>query len=452
MLTLLDPVDRQIQDFVNFLKANNKWLADLLVFSHRTKRKKKFTYIDPLNEKKTPVNFLKLADGSTYLVIRSILLGEGSVSKVYPLIPIVFVHDQNRNLVAKLQFSKLLAVRCNVTSTTTEVNEAEIQAYKIATGQKYPLPSIHTSKRAWFFPRLKEFFPMAYIPVMDLDEFIEKTSPNYIDLLTAHSVTRIEMEVKLIDLLFIAFEIIKSLAEFHLNGLIHRDLKLNNIRIYCEDEKFKIRIIDFNYMVKKDYLLPRNHLWSTPLYHDIQDSLNIHTDREIKPETDIYSLGIILIELFTQEIIPEKGDYADFAYGFYERRRHQESLQAFADFKINMLIKSRNYNQLTSDCSPQNKNLLTNTILSACNNHLEARPNIEMLLHAFGQLLDYSPSEINGIIKSLQTSTYKLPANNLSDQNFKFSPEHYEIARAVLHRYAVKRAYWADTYIRTMYG
>lgn len=102
----------------------------------------------------------------------------------------------------------------------------------------------------------------------------------------------------------IAFQICDGLAAAHVEGIIHRDLKSQNVIM---NERGQLKIIDLG-------LARTNHLegmtatgliMGTPEYMSPEQVLGRRTDER----SDLYSLGVILYELFTGHV-PFTGDSA----------------------------------------------------------------------------------------------------------------------------------------------
>ena len=94
-----------------------------------------------------------------------------------------------------------------------------------------------------------------------------------------------------------AVQICRGLACAHRNGIIHRDIKLANILV---DEDNRVRLLDFGIAILRAGTTTQSH----------QQSTVIGTARYLAPEiqqnvqnatllSDLYSLGLILLDLFT---------------------------------------------------------------------------------------------------------------------------------------------------------
>jgi serine/threonine-protein kinase len=90
----------------------------------------------------------------------------------------------------------------------------------------------------------------------------------------------------------LARQICAGLAAAHEMGVLHRDLKPANVMI---DGRGKARITDFGLAVVSEELRGEEVLAGTPAYM-AQEQL---TGKEVTVRSDIYSLGLVLYELFT---------------------------------------------------------------------------------------------------------------------------------------------------------
>lgn len=107
----------------------------------------------------------------------------------------------------------------------------------------------------------------------------------------------------------IAMQICEGLAAAHGQGIIHRDLKSQNIIINASNHA---KIIDFGLArsAHLDGMTATGLIMGTPEYMSPEQI----TGKRVDERADIYSLGIILYELFTG-VVPFQGDSA-IAVGF----------------------------------------------------------------------------------------------------------------------------------------
>lgn len=103
----------------------------------------------------------------------------------------------------------------------------------------------------------------------------------------------------------IATQLCLGLAAIHEQGLIHRDLKPTNVMI---DGRGKVRITDFGLAgIAVDLAVSRERA-GTPAYMAPEQI----SGRGVSPQSDIYSLGLVLYELFTGKRAFEGKSWADF--------------------------------------------------------------------------------------------------------------------------------------------
>jgi serine/threonine protein kinase/tetratricopeptide (TPR) repeat protein len=129
------------------------------------------------------------------------------------------------------------------------------------------------------------FITMEYVPGEDLKGSIRRMGP-----LTAGKT------------LFIAKQVCEGLAEAHSLGVIHRDLKPQNIMI---DKDGNARIMDFGIArtVKGKGLTGSGVMVGTPEYMSPEQA----EVKEVDERSDIYSLGVILYEMVTGRV-PFEGE------------------------------------------------------------------------------------------------------------------------------------------------
>ncbi|MEK6409642.1 MAG: protein kinase [Acidobacteriota bacterium] len=96
----------------------------------------------------------------------------------------------------------------------------------------------------------------------------------------------------------IARQICAGLAAAHEMGILHRDLKPANVMI---DGRGKARITDFGLAVVSEDLREEDVLAGTPAYMAPEQL----TGKEVTQRSDIYSLGLVLYELFTGKRVYE---------------------------------------------------------------------------------------------------------------------------------------------------
>ena len=99
----------------------------------------------------------------------------------------------------------------------------------------------------------------------------------------------------------IARQICAGLAAAHDIGVLHRDLKPANVMI---DGRGKARIMDFGLAVVSEDMRGDEVMAGTPAYMAPEQL----TGKEVTQRSDIYSLGLVLYELFTGKRVFEAND------------------------------------------------------------------------------------------------------------------------------------------------
>jgi serine/threonine protein kinase len=128
------------------------------------------------------------------------------------------------------------------------------------------------------------FITMEYVPGEDLKRFIKRSG----QLTVGKSVS-------------LARQVCEGLAEAHHLGVIHRDLKPQNIMI---DTEGNARIMDFGIarFLESEGLTTQGVMIGTPEYMSPEQA----EMEDVDQRTDIYSLGVILFEMLTGSV-PFKG-------------------------------------------------------------------------------------------------------------------------------------------------
>jgi len=145
------------------------------------------------------------------------------------------------------------------------------------------------------------YITMEYVPGEDLKSFIRRSE----QLTVGKSI-------------FIAKQVCDGLAEAHRLGVIHRDLKPQNIMI---DKDGNARIMDFGIArsLKAKGITGAGVMIGTPEYMSPEQV----EGKEVDQRSDIYSLGVILYEMMTGRV-PFEGD-TPFTIGVKHKSEHPKN-------------------------------------------------------------------------------------------------------------------------------
>lgn len=102
------------------------------------------------------------------------------------------------------------------------------------------------------------------------------------------------------DVVEIALEVLRSLAEAHAVGLVHRDLKPANIFLHAVAGGDRIvKVLDFGIAKKSDLGLTQvGKAIGTPTHMAPEQAMG----KKVDPRTDIYAVGVVLYESLTGEL------------------------------------------------------------------------------------------------------------------------------------------------------
>lgn len=96
----------------------------------------------------------------------------------------------------------------------------------------------------------------------------------------------------------IAIQILDALVVLHARGVIHRDIKTQNIYLVPSPEGDKVKLLDLGFAKVEDELklTSKNHILGTPFYISPEQYLD---PSAVDQRADLFSLGIVMFELLT---------------------------------------------------------------------------------------------------------------------------------------------------------
>ncbi len=116
-------------------------------------------------------------------------------------------------------------------------------------------------------------------------------------------------------------QVLEGVSYAHENGIIHRDLKPDNLML-MNGETLRVKVLDFGIarMVGGESLTMTGEGFGTPAYMSPE---RITGERAVDHRTDIYSLGIILVQMLTGKPPFESRATDPAAYWFEMRKLHE---------------------------------------------------------------------------------------------------------------------------------
>jgi len=220
----------------------------------------------------------ELTTGSTFAGRYQIIeeLGKGGMGRVYKVLD----KETGEKIALKLIKPEIASDKKTVERFRNELTTARKIRHKNICG----MFDLGREKASYYIT-------MEYIPGQDLKSFIRQSG----QLTVGKAIS-------------IGKQICEGLAEAHKLGVVHRDLKSNNIMI---DKDGNVRIMDFGiaHSLETKGITGEGVIIGTPEYMSPEQVEAKETDQR----SDIYSLGIILYEMVTGQL-PFEGD-TPFAVG-----------------------------------------------------------------------------------------------------------------------------------------
>jgi eukaryotic-like serine/threonine-protein kinase len=98
----------------------------------------------------------------------------------------------------------------------------------------------------------------------------------------------------------IAVGVLDALAALHARGIVHRDLKSQNIYIVPSPDGDRVMLLDLGFAKVEDslQLTSKDHVLGTPMYISPEQYLD---PSAVDARADLFSLGIVMFELLTGE-------------------------------------------------------------------------------------------------------------------------------------------------------
>ena len=224
----------------------------------------------PTQTLETPTE--QLTTGSTFADRYQIIeeLGKGGMGRVYKVLD----KETNEKIALKLIKPEIATDKSTIARFKNELTTARKIRHKNICGMHY----LGEDKG-------RPYITMEYVSGQDLKGLIRQTG----QLTVGKAIS-------------IAKQICEGLAEAHRMGVVHRDLKPNNIMI---DRGGNARIMDFGIAraVKSKSITGSGIVIGTPQYMSPEQV----EGKDVDQRSDIYSLGIILYEMLTDRV-PFEGE------------------------------------------------------------------------------------------------------------------------------------------------
>jgi predicted Ser/Thr protein kinase len=118
----------------------------------------------------------------------------------------------------------------------------------------------------------------------------------FIDGIDLHLLAR-ERSLTMVEACGLILQVCEGLHAIHEQGIVHRDLKPTNL---MRDKRGVVRLLDFG-VARETGDAAFDEVWGTPEYMSPEQSLG----RPADVRSDIYSLGLVFLELLGTEAVPD---------------------------------------------------------------------------------------------------------------------------------------------------
>ncbi len=316
-----------------------------------------------------------------YMGLRSACAGKGAEGYIEPAAEVIFAPDNS----CIIKFSALEAFKTDLNPETPYINETLGDVYPSVYHQPFqPIRKRSKEKKE------KEFDKMAYFSGASLHELIKNSTL----LKNKHSRSPITQEEWKVLKIKLAYEALVSLEQIHVqNRVIFGDIKAENIMIYTTQAgELLAQCIDIGFMCPEGS--PFTDLRGAPIFMDIEKikalALNNPGTQFNRFSNDIYSLGLVFIELFTGNTVVSNVEYQESTYrplwNKFKFVRHEPSLSdEFQRFYKPVEIRQQQWIKIISSTYPAVADLIARMIFQ--DSSKSAAVTASTLRQYFAQLL-----------------------------------------------------------------